>query len=299
MVRMWICCGLSLLCQPSTERPIPATERATPATERTAPAQERMRVAPASGGAEIEEIDIKRRIALGAVKEADLTNMNLSLWFPADDWEQEDRLSPPLIHMLSLEPIVDDTGYILTSQKRLEDIDYLLGEVRGTTWKVASGKNGPVIDMRLEAPKRGANQIKAIKGEAKVTLTRMVTLTFPDLAAIKGQVLDHPELKDLKEMNIQFEVTEEDGDVTATLSAPFNFASPWNRGRIHDWELFAGKQRLSAGIFGKGPADEGAGGFEKKTYRRRTLKGLSLRLVVLEPIKSKTFQFDFQNVDLP
>ena len=37
----------------------------------------------------------------------------------------------------------------------------------------------------------------------------------------------------------------------------------------------------------------------EKTYRRRTIKGLSLRVVVLDAIETKTFNFDFQNVPLP
>jgi len=60
-----ICCGLSLLCQ----TPIGSTARA----------QETTRIAPASGGVEFDEIHIVRRVALGAVKEADLTNMQLGL----------------------------------------------------------------------------------------------------------------------------------------------------------------------------------------------------------------------------
>src|SRR5262249_20718755 len=45
------------------------------AKDKTAQEQERVRIAPASGGVELQEINIVRRTALGAVKEADLTNM--------------------------------------------------------------------------------------------------------------------------------------------------------------------------------------------------------------------------------
>jgi hypothetical protein len=145
-----ICCGLILRCHTSNAR--------------TARAQETIRIVPASGGVELEEIHIVRRTALGAVKEADLTNMQLGLWF-AGDWEAKEHDSPPLIHLQSLSAVEDDTGRLLSTDKRLKQIEYLRGEVRGNTWKSSGGKQGPVVNLLLEAPARGANKLKAIKGK--------------------------------------------------------------------------------------------------------------------------------------
>src|ERR1700722_6631016 len=124
-----MCSGLIPVCWPSSDR--------------TAQAQERTRIAPASDGVEIEELHIVRRSALGAVKGADLTNMQLGLWFSAD-WMVPNGGSPPLIHIQELSVIKDDTGRVLSTEKRLKEIEYLRGEVRGTTWQSFGGKQGPV-----------------------------------------------------------------------------------------------------------------------------------------------------------
>jgi hypothetical protein len=124
-----MCGSLVLLCRPLSDR--------------TAWAQEGTRIAPASDGVEIEELHIVRWSALGAVKGADLTNMRLGLWFSAD-WKASDADSPPLIHLQELSTIRDDTGLVLSTEKRLKEIGYLRGEVRGSVWQISGGKQGPV-----------------------------------------------------------------------------------------------------------------------------------------------------------
>src|SRR5712692_1599897 len=128
--------------------------------QKPAQAPERNRIAPASGGVEIEEIKMTRWTALNAVKEADLTNMQLKLWFPAT-WNRREHAFPHLIHLHSLSSIEDDTGKLLSTEKRLKQIEYLRGEVRGNVWKASDGKEGPVICLLLEAPGRRADKIRA------------------------------------------------------------------------------------------------------------------------------------------
>jgi len=243
---------------------------------------------------ELDEIHIVRRTALGAVKEADLTNMQLGLWFAAD-WEPKDAL--PLIHIQSLSAVEDDTGHLLSTEKRLQDVMYLRGEVRGRAWKSSGGKQGPVVSLLLEAPARGAHKLKGIKGKAKIILTKNVSLTFQNVAAINGKDLEHPDIKSLAAMKLRFSIEEKDGRVSAKLSAPVKYASPWDRGRLHDWDVMDGGKEIS--LASEGTRGAGEGVTVERTYRRRTLKGLSLRLVVLEPVESKTFDFDFQDVALP
>jgi hypothetical protein len=162
---------------------------------------------------------------------------------------------------------------------RFKQIEYLCGEARGHAWKVSGGKEGPVVSLLLDAPAHGANKLKAIKGTARVTLTKPVSLAFQDLAAVNGKELVHPDMKSLAAMKLRFSIVEEDGDVSAKLSAPVNYVSPWNVGRLYDWDVMDGEK--SIGLFSKGTAREGEGVTVEKTYRRRTSKGLSLRLIVL------------------
>ena len=110
--------------------------------ERIAQADETVRIAASSGGVELDEIHINRRAALGAVKKADLTNMQLGLWFAAD-WELKSNRFPPLIHLQALSAVEDDTGRLLSTEGRLKEIEYLRGEVRGYAWKSNGRKGGP------------------------------------------------------------------------------------------------------------------------------------------------------------
>lgn len=258
-------------------------------------ADDAVRIAPASDGVEIEEVHIVRRSALGVVKGADLTNMRLSLWFSAE-WEGDTGREPMLVHLRELSAIEDDTGCLLSTERRLRSVEEVKGEVRQNTWKRAGGKSGPVTSLRLDAPARGADKLKEIKGKAEVTLTKRVVLTFDDLAAIEGKVLEHPDLKALRDMKIRFSVSEKGGTVSARLSAPENFTSPWNRGRLYDWDIMDGEEELRPSSIG---GAEGEGTTEEKTYRGRMAKGLSLRLTVLETVETKTFKFHFKDVDLP
>ncbi|HEY7423551.1 MAG TPA: hypothetical protein VH682_04845 [Gemmataceae bacterium] len=263
---------------------------------RTAQAQETTRIAPASNGVELEQIRIVRWTALDAAKNADLTNMELGLWFSAA-WKRKGNQFAHLIRFQSLSAIEDDSGRLLSTEKRRKQIEYLRGEVRGDTWKSSGGKEGPVIRLLLEAPARGAGKIKAVKGTAEVSMAKTVSLTFNDLAAFNGKELDHPDMKSLRTLKLRFSIEEKDGKVTAKVTAPVNYASPWNRGRLQEWALTDGGRVI--GIASEGVSPEGESVAVEKTYRRRTFKGLSLRLRVLEPVESKTFKFNFQNIELP
>ena len=258
--------------------------------------EETIRIAPASGGVELDEIQIARRTALGAVKDADITNMSVSLWF-TPQWKDQNFSSPYLIHLKELKPVTDDTGRVVSTERRLKDIDYLRAEARTNSWKSFKGKYGPVISLQLEAPARGANRIKSLRGQAIVTLTKEVTLTFKDLPALKGKDLDHPDMKSLREMEFRFSIRETGGGISAKLSAPVDFTSPSKLGRLHRWEVLDGEQNLRLESISRRINDEGV--TEERTFHRETIKGLSLRLTVLEAVESKTFDFDFQNVELP
>jgi hypothetical protein len=240
--------------------------------DRTAQAQERIRIAPASDGVELDEIKIVRWSARGAVKEADLTNMEIRLW-----------------------TIEDDTGKLLSTENRRQQIHYLRGEVRGDVWK-RSDKEGPEIRLMLEAPARKAVTLKSIKGKAEVSLAKPVNLTFIDLAAINGKVLEHPDMKSLKDLKLKSSVEEKNGRITATLKSPMRKA---DLGRLYEWDLLDGKKPISLLRRGGGSFDSDGGETTEIEYNRRSFKELTLRLVVLEPVETKTFNFEFRDIDLP
>jgi len=266
--------------------------------DRSAKGHEPGRITPASGGVELEEINIVRRTALGAVAGADLTNMELKLYFPAV-WTRQERVENAnyLIHFESLTNIEDDTGKLLSTEGRLKEIQYLRGDVQGDELKGGGRAGGPIARLLLEAPARKAEKIKAIKGKAQISLAKTVNLTFKDLAAINGKLLEHTDLKGLQHLKLRFSIQEKDGNVIATVTAPAKYTSPWNLGRLHHWDLFKGEQEIELSSEAVLPDNQGIA--VEKRYARPSFKGLSLRLVVLDPVESKTFNFDFRNVDLP
>jgi hypothetical protein len=268
-------------------------------TQTPAQTPERNRIAPASGGVEIQEIQITRRTALNAVREADITNMQLQLMFPST-WKKTGEAGFPhhLIRLHSLSSIEDDTGKLLLTEKRLKQIEYLRGEVRGNEWSGFGGKEGPVISLLLEAPERRANKIKAIRGRADVSVAKAVSLTFNDLSAINGKELDHPDMKGLKDLKLRFSIEVKEGRVSAKVKAPISYISPWNLGRLDEWAMIDAEKEIELSSEAmSSPENEGV--TVERTYDRPDIKGWSLCLTVLEPVETKTFNFDFRNVQLP
>jgi hypothetical protein len=104
-------------------------------------------------------------------------------------------------------------------------------------------------------------------------------------------------MKGLQRLKLKFSIEEKDGKVSAKVTAPVNYASPWNRGRLHTWDLIDAKKEISLSSEATRPDKEGVE--VEKTYDCRSFKGLSLRLIVLDPVESETFNFDFRNVQLP
>src|SRR5262245_17436012 len=112
--RLFLACGVFLLSPPV----VPGGARA----------EEKTRIVPASGGAEVQEIELVRASSLIAVKGAQLTDMTLKLWFPAD-WKDKD-LTHFFIRITSLDPIEDDTDKLLLTQAWRKEIECLRDEVR-------------------------------------------------------------------------------------------------------------------------------------------------------------------------
>lgn len=255
-------------------------------------------IAPASGGVEIEDIVIVRRTSLGAVKSADLTNMRIDLRLLAAWEKQESDSFDHLVRLHSLSPIEDDSGKRLLTEKRVKGIYYLEDEVRGRQWWQERDKRaGTSISLLLDAPARSAVTIKAIQGRAEVLRAKEIRLKFDDLSAIDGKELNHPDLPELEKLKLQFSIETMGDEVTAKVSAPFNYASPWFQGRLSEWSLMDGAAHPRLTRESKSPKNGGV--TVERTYRRQSIEGLSLRLIVLSPFDSKTFDFEFRDVELP
>jgi hypothetical protein len=238
-----------------------------------------------SGGAEVYQIDITRRKASYAAKGADLTNMTLSVWYP-ELWKGNST-TQYLVKLTNLDPVIDDTGKLLSTKERRESIGVLQGEVFARETFGCKGKFGPVITMMLEAPARRATTLKTIKGKAEVARVRFQTVKF-DLASVIGKPLRHPLLKGVV---IRPSTRQKDGQTIVALWVPTT------HDRLVQWEVEASGLTLEWTSLGKKP---GAGSIEiEQNYEGKLPKGCLLVAKIAVPIETRIFEFNFQNVALP
>jgi hypothetical protein len=230
----------------------------------------------ASAGAEIYEITIKRCKASYAARDADVTNLTLALHFPAK-WKSQRHSY--LVRIVSLEPIADDTGKILSTKGRLRKIKFLGGDVLVNGSFDSRALEGPVIRMVMDVPARRAIYLKSVKGKAKVSRVRIQFVEFP-FAAVLGKPLEHPLVKGFKLIP---KMEMENGDTTVRLRAS-NLPD-----RLVKWGLTAGDRELECVRYGD----------SFRTYRGQLPEGCSLWLMFDVPAETKTFEFDFKNVELP
>ena len=239
-----------------------------------------------SGDAEIASIKIVRCKSTDAAIEADLTNMEMELWLTSEfDGKTRRRF---LVNLLDLGPIQDDTGKLLSSEKRLKWLPFLHSDFIADSYKASRGKGGPLIRFLLDAPAKQANKIKSIKGKAVVSEWKLARLEF-DLSFKKGKRFDDPNLKELK---IEPAIKVEKGETIVSLRVPDRHA------RLVEWGLARGNQLLR---FMSLSSKDGGNGrlLLEKTYRIDSNMASALVIVIAEPIAPKELEFNFSNVELP
>ena len=238
-----------------------------------------------SGDIEIDEIQITRRQSSDQARSADLTNMSLGLWFAS----KEELPERALLQILELDPIHDNTGKLLTTDGRLNALQFLKKDFLCDERCSKRGKHGPVIHLRLDAPAREATSIKAIKGKAVLSRAELLTIDFKDLAEINGKTLEHPKLK---EFPIEPKIELVDNHTEVSLCVPKNYR------RLYHWGLFNKSRReLPSVSQGFDPQDTVV--ILDKTYRGDHTKGSILRIVLAETRESREMDFQFADIPLP
>jgi hypothetical protein len=236
-----------------------------------------------SGSVEIEKIRISRERISGQVSHADFTNMVVSLWLTS----KEESPERTLLQITELDPIYDGTGKLLTTKQRLDALPFLKKDFRGLEQKLSAGKNGPIIDLLLDAPSREATTIKSIKGKAVVSEVKEVHIDFKDLAAINKKVLEDRMLNDFR-IEVEIEVIK--GETELTLQVPANHE------RLMWWGLVTNSRRTVPIFFESRSAD---GDTLTKKYRGDQTTGTFLGIVMAKPTKTQEMEFHFRNIELP
>jgi len=238
-----------------------------------------------SGGVEIASIKVVRHKASGAAKGADLTNMELELWFGAEATKPS---SDYVVHVTELAAIEDDTGKSLAPKNRRDFMDFLKAPVPARETSMTRGKAGPVVHFMLDAPDRSATRLKSIKGKAVVSQSSYERLQFKDLASMQGGSLEHASLADFP---VRPTVKVEDGKTIVTLEVP----SPHDR--LVAWGLVRNNRMIE-------PDSEGVATGEDistldATYEGDLVKDCTLGIMLAQPNASRLFEFEFKDVELP
>jgi hypothetical protein len=242
-----------------------------------------------SGDVEIDQIGIERRKVSYADKEADLVYMTLSFWLPVGGEGGDFRREAYSIRLVELQPIEDNTGKLLSTKSRLQAIPALSEEISASQMASRVGKQGPILQMELDAPARGATSLKLVKGKVEVR-RRMEgdILKFDDLATRIGKRLDHPKLKDFPiTPSMKFEVES----TWVTLHVPTEHV------RLLNWKLVSRGRELSADGHGKGRRKDGVELWQVYTGDHR--KNCSLEIELAAPVEATTMPFEFKNLELP
>ncbi|MBS0208108.1 MAG: hypothetical protein JSS27_04055 [Planctomycetes bacterium] len=254
-------------------------------TKQSDPMDGRNELIGISGGVEISAIRVKRERVSYSAKSAKLNSMDLTIC-PTLDYAPGN--ADFLVQLIELSPIEDNTGTLLSTDERLENIDCLKGETKCSETHSFRGRQGPVVHLMLDAPRRGAESLKLIRGKVKVSRGITVKAVFLDPAAISGKELKH---KSLEGFSTHMTIEHKDGETTLVLKVPPEHS------RLVTWGL--GKDGiLLTEDFKSESVRDGAAILETR-YKVNYSQDLFLGLIVARPTISKTLEFEFKNIALP
>jgi hypothetical protein len=242
-----------------------------------------------SGVVEIQSIAIHRRKSAYAAKSADLTYMTLALWLPL----AKSNVSgiEYLVRLNELEPIEDEKGRRLLTPGRLQEIPELKVDSQADESAGRDGTSGPILKLTLDAPARSAGNLKLVKGKATVHRVENESLRFEGLAKLVDKPLDHQKLKGYA---ITPSIETRNGGVEVSLRVPSR------HGRLKNWSLTTRAGRLRPDSLGWSPEKEG--GVLSQTFRgigAKDIEAAVLELSMAVPVETRTFSFEFRNLELP
>lgn len=240
-----------------------------------------------SGDAEIQQIAITRERVAYASKDADLTFMKLALWLPLKGNDVGDGY---LVRLNELQPIEDGSGKQLLSKIRLVDNAELFAEVRAHETQGRGGLTGPLLPLMLDAPSRGATRLKLVKGRATVHRIVEEKVSFEKFGSLVGKPLDHPKLKDFKTTPTL---------ATERSSREVGLNLPARHGRLREWSLLKGGRKLQPYTHSWRPDETGVAGAVTQSYIGEDVKDCTLELLLAVPVETRTFSFEFKDVELP
>ena len=196
-----------------------------------------------SGQIEVDAIRIARVKVSGASPNADLTKMRLSLWIDVKDAKAREFL----MRLVKLDPVVDDTGKLLSTKDRRKKILSLKKEVRTTGRKTFRGRNGPIVPWLFDAPARGASRIKTFKGRIEITPIGREEIVLKDLPSLVGKQIKH-DLLAATNIVPRFDIGNDVTEITLAVTGQHD--------RLIAWTVAQDGKPLRAVMRGRGAADD-------------------------------------------
>lgn len=238
------------------------------------------------GRVEVDEIRISRVRASGASREADLTNMRISLWVDTKDPNARDCV----VRIVELEPIVDDTGKVLSTEDRRRNMLPLQKEQRAREFKTFRGRRGPVVSLLLDAPLRRASRIKLLKGRLEITPARTEKIIVDNLPSLVGKRVKHDLLKKLTIVP-RIEIVDDTTEVTLDITGQTDRLIAWTvaqDGKPLNWANQSESARAD-------PVRTVGHGYPRFQPNKKT----SLLLAVATVGMKEIIDFEFSDLELP
>lgn len=192
------------------------------------------------------------------------------------------------LRLVSLDPIVDDTGKTLLTPERRKENRALHETIPGAALRLVGDTMGPVLPIRLDVPDAAAKRLRQVRGALELSPIEVVKLEFSNLRSLDGRKLEHADLGE--------------ADVTVRLdqSDPKSIRLVFKKGRalVRDWAIARGGQPLRASLRSASdpgdPVDEMSYSFDEAIP-----EDASLWLAVAKPGPPQTCTFDFRDMPLP
>ena len=238
------------------------------------------------GRVEVDEIRIERVRVSDASPPADLTNMRLALWVDVKDPTAREFL----VRILKLEPVIDDTGKLLSTRQRRHHMPILTSEVRGNELKTFRGRHGPVIRLLLDAPARSASRIKRLKGQIEVLPSGRKTITLDNLPSLVDKQLKHDLLT---ETNVVPRIERDDDVTEVTLEIT------GRRDRLIAWTVARNGKPLRAHMESESAEGDAVKKWGQGFRRLQPDESTSLLIAVTTAGQKQVIDFEFSDLELP
>lgn len=197
-----------------------------------------------------------------------------------------------LLQLVELEPVRDNTGKLLSTEERMEDMERFAIYLHKYSREVYNIDSSTIsLHMQLDAPAVGAKSIPVIKGKLLHSEAELVLIDVKDLTEHKHRKVEHPHLGKIQ---LATDVVLVDGQTEVSMHIP-----RLSRNQIDDWNLISKDGNRPLKYRSESSSPQGETNFVTKTYNGNLIQKAFLRIELNSPTKSRELDFEFNDIALP